>query len=473
MNSKLPLCVDLDGTLLNTDSLHELLLTFIKQNPLQVFLLPGWLLKGKAAVKHELGKRAQLNPETLPYNRPFLDFLQKEHAAGRRLLLTTAANTAVAEPIAKHLGIFESVVASDDKTNSSAEHKAAAIAAKLGEAQFAYAGNSTADLPVWKKAAAAIVVNASSAVTEEAKKLTTIEKIFPREQIKLSTWLKQIRIHQWVKNILVFVPIVTAHQFTSLDFLHKGFIAFFSFCFVASSIYILNDLLDLDSDRKHATKKYRPLAAGKIPVAQGLAVMIILFLLGITLGLSLPNEFILLLFTYLIVNIAYSFYLKRVPIIDVIVLASLYTLRLLAGGAATEIQTSSWLFVFTLFLFLSLALLKRYTEVTGLKAQNKEKAHGRGYVSGDDELLSTLGMCSGYISLLVLALYISSNDVTHLYNRPLVLWLLLPVAMFWISRTWLLAHRGDMHEDPILYAMKDKTSYLAGIAALIITLLAV
>lgn len=472
MNQKSPLAVDLDGTLVTTDTLVETTLQLIKQKPLAALLLPWWLRKGKPNLKKEIASRAHIDVALLPYNQPFLDFLKAERAHGRTIILITASHESVAKAVANHLGIFNQALGTSDNVNLSGKHKAAKLTALFGSKQFAYAGNARADIPVWLAAKEAIVVNATPSTRLAAKQVTTIVQEFSGPKITAATIRHALRIHQWLKNLLIFIPLLTAHQISNWAAGLQAVLAFFSFSLLASAIYLINDLCDLESDRKHQTKRKRPFAAGTLHPLIGIAGIPALIIASIALATPLPSAFIGILAVYGIANLAYTFYLKQIALIDVVILACLYTLRILAGSTATSITTSSWLFAFAMFMFLSLALIKRVAELINLKQQNKNKAHGRGYTSEDVQPLTMLGISSGYLSLLVLALYISSESVRLLYRQPMWLWLLIPLVMVWISRIWLLTSRGEMNEDPILFAAKDSLSYGILVASLVTVIIA-
>jgi len=285
--------------------------------------------------------------------------------------------------------------------------------------------------------------------------------------------IKALRIHQWVKNILIFVPLFLAHKFNDPELVTKSLISFVSFCFCASAFYIFNDLTDLTSDRSHPTKKGRPFASGALSIGTG--IMLIPILLGISLLLALRVDpyFFNALIGYAILTGLYSSIIKKIVILDVVVLASFYAIRLFAGALAVRVEISEWLLAFSMFLFLSLAFAKRHSELFAMRARKQNEAKGRGYVASDLEQVSQLGSTSGYISVLVMALYVSSSEVASLYSSPRTLWLICPLLLYWIGRIWILAHRGALHEDPIIFALKDKASYIVGILAIMITLLAI
>ncbi len=272
-----------------------------------------------------------------------------------------------------------------------------------------------------------------------------------------------LRVHQWVKNLLVGVPVILDHKLFSPPTVLRAAVAFAAFCLAASGAYVLNDLFDLEADRRHPTKRRRPFASGAL--SPGFGKMLAPLLIGAALGLSLlipARRFLALLLLYVAVTTAYSAYLKRVAVLDVLLLAGLYTLRVLAGVAATGVRFSTWLLAFSMFLFLSLAFLKRFGEVDRLEGSADEPVLRRGYLFGDREWMGSMGSASGYLSVLVLALYVSSDQVVVLYRTPVLLWLVCPLLLFWISRMWLLAYRGRLHDDPIVATARDPLSYVVG-----------
>jgi 4-hydroxybenzoate polyprenyltransferase/phosphoserine phosphatase len=460
----LPLVVDLDGTLILTDTLHEQSLVLAGTKPWLVPLIPIWLLKGKAALKFRLVENcASFSAEHLPYNVPFLDWLKQEKSQGRTLILCTATNRALADEIANHLGVFDDVIASDHLTNIAGENKATALVAKYGASGFDYAGNSSADLPVWAKARQAIVVNASQSVTEKTKRMATVEKVFPTEKSELKSLVRAIRPHQWLKNALLAVPLLAAHQIGDLQSWFGLLLAFIAFSLCASSVYIANDLLDLESDRQHPRKRYRPFASGQAPIWKGVLLAPILLVIGFLLATQVGGNFLAWLAIYFLLTCAYSWLLKRLVLIDCLTLAMLYTLRIVAGASAAGLAMSYWLLAFSVFLFLSLAFVKRYAELQVQQAQGKTKAHGRGYVTADAPLVQSLGVSAGYAAVIVLALYLHSDKVVELYRAPDIVWGAVIVVLFWISWMWLRAHRGQMHDDPLVFAVKDKGSLLAAV----------
>ena len=458
-----PLVVDLDGTLIFSDILIESFLVLFKQNPLYLFLVPFWLYRfGKAGMKREIAKRADIDVTNLPYNHELINYLTDEKSKGRTLALATASDTKYAQAIADYLGLFDTVFSSNRDTNLSGHNKQKALSNAYGSRNYVYAGNEPIDFNVWKDASAAIVIG-HSAFMHAVQQQCPIEKHIPNKTGTLKIWFKALRIHQWVKNILIFIPFLTAHQQLSFEPITACLLAFLAFSLCASSVYLLNDLLDLAEDRKHVTKCNRPFAAGSLSLLKGIFAVPSLLILAGYICLFLPVNFTVVLVCYYIMTVAYSFYLKRIVLIDVIVLSNLYTIRIVAGAMALSVALSFWLLTFSVFVFLSLAIMKRYTELLLIKSTEGTQALGRGYQVEDIELLSSLGGSSGYVSVLVLALYINSDDVKQLYAQPEIMWPICIIMLYWMSRVWVLTHRGQMRDDPIIFALKDKTSIVCGI----------
>ena len=454
-----PLYVDLDGTLTRSDMFVESIVALLMSKPLLVFLLPVWLLKGKAHLKREIARRVDLDMTHSPWSEDFCGFLATQHREGRRLVLITASDQKYADAAAAHIGIFDDVAGSDGATNLSGTRKLEHILVECEGGAFDYAGNSSADMPIWPRSKNAYLVNPLPGVIVKAKRSSNVVRVFDPISNLYRIALKAARIHQWLKNLLLFLPLLFAHRIMEGQLFLQTAVAFVSFGLCASAVYLMNDLFDLDHDRKHPTKRYRPLASGAFPLDLAMAVIPALLLASVALGLVLPWDYLIVLAVYFATTLTYSLRLKQIVILDVLVLAALYTIRLLAGGGAAGVPVSYWLLVFSLFFFLSLGMLKRYTEVRTLDAV-ANSVTGRGYRVEDAELLKQLGTASGYIAVLVLALYINSDQVRIQYDRPEMIWFLCPLLLYWISRTWLLAHRGQMHEDPVLFAIRDRTSHL-------------
>lgn len=456
--AEVPLCVDLDGTLVRSDLLAEALFGLLATRPLDALRAPLWLLGGKARLKAEVARRVDLEVATLPYNEPLLEYLRAERAAGRRLVLATASPEKYARQVADHLGLFDEVVATDATTNVAGPRKAEVLAARFGEHGFDYAGNARPDLAVWRRARGAVLVDPEPGVEAAARGLVPVDAVISNGRATLVEYVKALRPHQWAKNVLVFVPLLGAHRVGELDLLAQALVAFFAFGLCASSVYLLNDLLDLPADRAHPRKRRRPFAAGTVPLLHGALLVPALLAGAFALALLLPPLFAAVLGLYYASTLAYSLWLKRVVLVDVMLLAALYTVRVLAGAAAVGLVPSFWLLAFSTFLFLSLAIAKRHAELTVLLHHGTEKSRGRGYHASDLAALLSLGAAAGYMAVLVLALYINSDEVRELYSRPEVIWLLCPLLLYWVSRVWLGAHRGKLHDDPVVFALKDPIS---------------
>lgn len=454
-----PLVIDLDGTLLRTDVLHESVIRLVLREPLLLGPMLGWLGRGKAHFKAEVAARVALEIESLPFETALVDWIVHERAGGRRIVLCTAADRAPAQQVADTTGLFDEVMASDGTTNLSAERKAEALVARFGRGGFDYAGNALADVPVWRAARRAIVVGAGPAVRAAAAGVAEVEREFAPPVTRLRAWSSALRLHQWVKNLLVFLPLLGAHEFDNVPAIVRVTLAFLAFSLCASSVYLINDLVDLDSDRRHARKRHRPFAAGLLPIPHGLAASALLVVGAFTIALVGVNAaFAGWLAVYLVTTACYSFWLKRKIVVDSLVLAGLYTLRLLAGGAATGNDTGFWLLAFSLFLFFSLALVKRYSELREVFRRGRARTPGRDYLVEDLPLVEMLGIASGFSAVLVLALYINGDTVARLYPHQQVIWFTVPVLLYWVSRIWLKAHRGELDDDPIVFALTDNLS---------------
>lgn len=460
-----PLVIDLDGTLIHSDLLLESGLSFLKLHPLKALTPVRWLARGKANLKSHLAHLAPLDVSVLPYNEDVLELIRTEKQNGRRIILATASHHSYAQRIADHLGVFDQVMATDENTNLSAERKRDALVKEFGMHGFDYAGNSSDDLPVWQAARRAYVVNSNGKISRRAHSHGNVESEIKREVQVSRTWLKALRLHQWAKNALIFVPLLASHRLLEPQLLLNGLLAFLFFGLCASSVYILNDLLDLEDDRHHATKRRRPFASGALSIQSGLLAFPALLLIGfVGAALLLPWKFSLALAAYYLLTLAYSFWLKRRMAVDVIVLAMLYTSRIIAGTFAFGVKLTFWMLAFSMFIFLSLALVKRYAELREARMKGKsQKTRGRGYYPDDLEMISSLGAASGYLSVMVLALYIQDATTAAMYQYPQLIWLACPLLLFWITRVWMLTHRGLMHDDPVVFAIKDRASLMIGV----------
>jgi len=468
-----PLVVDLDGTLIKTDLLLESICRLMRQKPLALFALPLWLLKGRANLKREIAQRVELDPALLPYRTELLDYLRAEHGKGRSIILATASDELFAKGIADHLKLFDLVLASDGVTNLSGEGKRERLVGQFGEKRFDYIGNEFRDLAVWSFARKAIVVNSNPRLLRAAAKRAEVEASFEEPKTGLREYWSALRPQQWMKNILVFVPLFAAHLFTEPILVARTLISFLAFSCCASSGYLINDLCDLEADRHHPSKQLRPFASGRLSLLYGLAMAPALIVLGSFLAWLVSSLSVGFLLLYLTLTLAYSFRLKRVVLLDVFLLATFYTLRIIAGGLAATIPLSVWLLAFSMFLFLSLAFLKRYAELVIMRGVDGARAKARSYELSDAELLAFSGTASGYAAVLVLSLYIASGAVKVLYSTHQVLWLVCPLLLYWNGYLWLIAHRGQMFHDPLMFAVRNRTSRILILLMLAAALIAI
>ena len=466
------LCVDLDGTLIRGNVLWECVLSLLKTRPLTMLRLPFWWLKGRAFLKQEVAARTELDPARLPYRKLVLDLLREEKAKGRRVALVTAADRNVAETIARYVGLFDEVHASDGLVNLKGANKAKFLAAHFSETGFEYMGDSAADIDVWRNARGAYVVGTQLRI-DQAAAVTVIKGAIlePRAAFKASgrMWVNALRGHHWAKNVLLFSPLTLSHNLAVEPILRTlGGFVLYGFC--ASGLYILNDLLDLHSDREHPWKKERPFAAGDISIPEGLVASFILLFSALGFGFLLDVKFGLALLGYATLTMVYSLYLKKVALLDVFILSSFYSFRILAGALISGTPLSQWFLAFSMFFFLSLAMAKRYSELIHASDLVKAGNSGRGYRTGDRELLLSLGVGSSFSAVVIFSLYVHSQDVLLLYSSPDFLFLLCPIVLYWLSRNWLMAHRGELKEDPVTLAIRDPVSYGVALAsALVIT----
>lgn len=460
-----PLVVDLDGTLLRSDLLLETGLRFFRHRPWQWHKPLEWLSKGRAMLKEKLALASDIEVGSLPYDPQVIALLEAERRNGRTVVLATASHQSLAERIAGHLRLFDRVLATTAGRNLSAQRKRDLLVEQYGEGGFDYIGNSRDDLPVWAVARRAYVVNPERGVERRARALGNVEQVIRSNPSSLQDWRKALRLHQWMKNLLIFVPLLAAHRLTDPVLLGQGILAFLLFGLCASSVYLLNDLLDLPDDRLHHTKRHRPFAAGRLSIRSGLLVCPLL-LAGAFAGAAwlLPWSFAVTLAAYYGLTLGYSLLFKRHMVVDVIALALLYTLRIIAGAAAFELPLTFWILAFSMFIFLSLALVKRYAELReAWRGGHTGKTRGRGYYPDDLEMISSLGAAAGYLAVMVLALYIRDQATVSLYRYPELIWLACPLLLFWISRVWMLTHRGQMNEDPVVFAVRDRVSLLVGL----------
>lgn len=454
--------------MIRSDLTFESLLAAVKGRPWLVLLLPWWILKGRSHMKAQLAKHAQPDVAVLPYRSEVIELIRQARLDGRRVLLVTGSHIGLAKKVADHVGLFDDVLGSTPDCNLIGRQKAVLLERQFGAGRFEYVANGRVDIAVWVRAGGAVTVNAPRSVVREVAAMGIPHRDIPLPPTDWRTWLRAIRLQQWLKNLLLFVPVMTAHEVLNWEALAAAALAFVCFGACASATYIINDLLDLDADRHHHKKRNRPFAAGAIDIRAGIAAALLLLLTGLGLSLLLPGGFQVALVAYLGVTLLYSLRLKRVASLDVIVLAGLYTLRIIAGAFAASISLSFWLLAFSMFIFLSLAMVKRVAELVEVRKEEQiigkvlGKLRGREYATEDTMMLQGLGAASGYLSVLVLALYIHSPEVTELYRTPELLWLIAPLMLLWVTRLWMVTARGYMDEDPIFFAVKDPETWATG-----------
>ncbi len=465
--------MDLDGTLVATDTLAESFLGLLKTAPWKVVVALFALMRGRASLKRYMAQAAPVDPATLPYRDEVLEEIRRARDDGRQVFLVTASNQVTADAVGAHLGVFDEAIGSQGEKNLKARRKAEFLASRFGAGGFQYVGDSSADLPVWKAANEAIMVAPSSSTHRRAGQLVPKVTVLSERPNKWKAAIRELRPHQWAKNILLFVPLYFSHQYTDLSLVFTALMAFFSFSFCASSIYVLNDLIDLPSDRQHRSKCKRPLAAGTLSIPGGIALSLASLALAMALAVTFVNpKFVLALLGYVALTTAYTFVLKQQMIIDVLTLASLFTYRVMSGGVAVDVELSPWLLAFSIFFFTSLAFVKRYAELIQIKGDPLQSLKGRNYVPADIPIITSAGPAAGLLAVLVFALYINSPAMVMYYPRPEALWGICLILVYWITRIWFLAARDEMHDDPVLFAVKDKVSLAAGALTVVCLLVA-
>jgi 4-hydroxybenzoate polyprenyltransferase/phosphoserine phosphatase len=469
---EVPLCVDLDGTLVKSDTLVDSLLVLMRTRPALILKLPGRVLRGKAAFKAFVTESVSLDVAHLPYNKPLLKYLQQQRALGRPIFLATGADVRLANRVAAHLGIFTGVLGSDGATNLTGAKKLDRLRDCLGEGGFDYIGNDTPDMPLLAHAHEAMVTNPTLGLRMRMRSRgLKPAREFVERRHPVRSLVKAVRVHQWAKNLLIFVPLLCSHAVTPAKLL-TALAAFCCFSLTASAAYIVNDLLDIEADRRHPRKSQRPFASGDLSAFSGLAIVVVFLVIAIAGARLLHGPFLDWLLFYLAATLSYSWYLKRIALVDVLALSGLYILRLLAGAAATDTPISHWLTGFSMFLFLSLAIVKRFAELENLRASSATPKNGRGYLLADLPQLRSFGTASAVAAVVVFANYISGRDVVLLYREPGRLWLIMPLMILWLFRVWLLASRGELDEDPVAFALTDRMSQVIGLAVLAIAWLA-
>ena len=468
-----PLVVDVDGTLLRTDLLYESVILLLRHRPWCVFLLPFWLLAGKAALKREIARRVQPDIASLPIHKELLAWLWEERGRGRTLALISASDELLVQRIAERCGgLFDMVAGSDGTTNLAGSAKLAAIEQLYGH-RFTYAGDGKHDVVIWERCRSAVLVGRTAELNRLLSPSVEVATTFDVPPASPKTWLRALRLHQWAKNTLLFVPLLLSGRITHPHDIGLALLAFVVFGLLASGSYLFNDLLDLAADRQHRSKRNRPLASGELPVLHGLMAIPVIAAVVSVLLLLLPAAFAVVAGTYLAITLGYSLWLKRKPILDMLVLALLFTLRIIAGIAVLGAPLSPWLLAFSMFFFLSLACIKRYSECLVMKDQGAEAIPGRGYRAGDAPWLMSMGAASGFCSTLIFFIFLTDaqSPMRH-YSTPEWLWLICGILGYWLGRAWLLAGRGEMNDDPVLFAIKDRLSLFLGALCAVSVLLA-
>ncbi|MGD2131247.1 MAG: UbiA family prenyltransferase [Maricaulaceae bacterium] len=469
-----PLAVDLDGTLIKTDTLFERIARALFHQPWALAAALPTLRRGRAAFKAALAERVTLARETLPVRDDLLAYLAEETARGREIHLVTAADRATADAIAEAVGGFASVEASQDGVNLKGPRKLERLKARF-PGGFAYAGDSAADLAIWGEAHSIVLAGASPSARAAAKALgRPVEAEFHNGASMAAAWAKLLRPHQWLKNTLIFAPLLLGHAYAGLGDLPRVVLGFLILGVVASSTYVLNDLADLEADRLHHSKRDRPLARGDVKIAHALIAAPAGLVLGLLAALALAPAFAAWLAAYVVLTLAYTIYLKRVPVLDTTVLAGLFTLRLIMGVVVAGVPMSDWLLTFSMFFFFSLSIAKRHTEILRKAEAGETALAGRGYRTADEPLTLGLGVAAGAASVLILVLYLIEDVFLQRgYGQPAFLWAAPLTVFLWLSRVWLLSHRGEMVDDPVVFALKDRMSLVCAVVLALAYFLAV
>jgi 4-hydroxybenzoate polyprenyltransferase len=472
IETRIPLVVDIDGTLINSDLLFEALILLIKKNPVYLLKCFAWILKGKVYFKRQIFKRVALDYKTLPFNKKLLSFLQTEFSKGRTLVLATASPKSAAIEISKIFPIFTEIYGTEDHINLKGKNKLNVLISRFGEGKFDYVGNSRSDQIIFASSRYSYLVNPAKSVERRTNRISSLQHTWHSDKASIKDYIKEIRVYQWIKNLLLFVPVITSHSFYSLRLIGLTCLSFLVFSMVASAGYLFNDILDISSDRNHPRKRFRPVASGKIPILHALSLGFTFLTVGLFFAAELNIFFFYTLIFYFICSFSYSLFLKKMVLYDVFILAMLYSTRVFAGSLIIDVRLSFWLIAFSTFIFLSMAFLKRYSELISIKDGAVLKKQSRGYTFADSNLIEIMGIACGFLSIIVLALYINSPEVTILYSRPEILWAISFLLLFWIGRIWLLTAQGKMTDDPIIFALKDITSYIIFILCCILIVVA-
>lgn len=466
--AQVPLVVDLDGTLLRSDTLVESLFAVARTHPLALLKVPLWLAQGRARLKHGLAECASIDAPTLPLDQGLLDHLRVQKRQGRRLILASGADEKIACAVAEEAGLFDAVMASDGAVNLTARRKRERLVAEFGERGFDYVGNSARDLPIWAAARHGLLMAPSPWLMATAQRVTEVERVFAGRRPSVATYFGAMRLQHWLKNVLLLVPLLAAHRLYDPVMLTNALIGALCFSLTASGVYLLNDLLDLSADRRHPYKKKRALASGQMPIVHALVLWPCLWLAAAAVAMWLPRPFLAALGFYVALMLAYSMRLKDIAIVDALALGTGYSLRILAGALAVGIGVSPWLLVCSTAMFFGLALLKRYAELVILRSGMGEEAQVRAYRVADAALVAGLGVAAGCIAVALLALYPLVEPSNHA-RWPV--WLVCGFLLLWTGHMWLMAHRGMIRGDPVAFALRDRISRILGLLTVAIVLL--
>jgi len=462
-----PLIVDLDGTLIKSDILFDSFVVLIK-NPILIFKAIFYLLKGKSYLKDFLSQRYDINPKLLPYNEKVVDFLRTE-SSERSIILCSASHSRYTSIIADHFGFFHSHYGTTPDFNLSGKNKAKFLVDMFGAKKFEYIGNSFTDLPIWEQADKAYVVTGSKRLVSKVKLINDNFLVLKTAKTPIKSFFKMIRVHQWLKNVLIFIPLFTSIIDPSFSAFILTLIGFFSFSFCASSVYILNDILDINNDRTHPRKKFRSLASGDISTPAGFLCSCFLLITSLSLGLFFLNsQFLLVLSLYFIITLFYTYSFKSIILLDCFTLALLYVVRIVSGVEILNLDLTYWLLLFSFFLFLSLSFLKRYSELKVIESLGEKNISGRAYILSDIDFIEIVGLCSGFLAILLFSLYINTSKALGIYGDPVYLLPCVLILSFWLLWVWFNGNRGMMHDDPVIFAVKDRISLFLGVAFILI-----
>jgi 4-hydroxybenzoate polyprenyltransferase len=464
MSDNTPLILDIDGTLLKSDLLWESIAALAARHPFRALLIPLYVLRGRPALKHFLARESGLDVNEVPLSPTAMGLIGEAETEGRTVILASGSPQSMVDQMAERVGANEGW-GTDRLRNLTGSSKLTKILEEHDS--FDYVGNSWVDIPMWKASRKAIAINPKRLAVWLGRRARPDLEIMRDKRPAWRSWLRALRMHHWAKNTLIFLPALAAHLAPSADLATQLLAGFAAFCAMTSAVYLLNDIADLSSDRRHPEKHNRPLAAGEISISHSLVVAGVLAIGAAALAWYLSTRFAAVLGSYLVITTVYSVALKRKLMIDVIVLATLYTLRVIAGAALVDVPLSRWFLAFTVFLFLSLALVKRVAELHELREREGEKAAGRRYTVDDLNVLIGLGTAAAAASALVYCLYITSDDVLRLYARPDALWIGLPLFLYWIARLWALAGRGLVREDPVAFTLRDRGTYAVAIGFIV------